>query len=244
MKKISFIILIALASVFVSCSKEDVVTEVQSIEDTFKFSKSVTVYTSDSLSNVEFNLSSDDQDFLNEVARCIRINATDEDLSKVSDEQTATVGHSSITADDNAFEGSERSINISVIKTNSKYSTIETYLVKDEESTLKTAFLPHQNTYQHDVEESVNPYCAIQFYYYQGDSCGIIAIPVHKETWLGGWGTRNDLKLHMWLLGDNNEYYHSPYNDNDPTYRHGFKVTTNGGYESNYKFKYANFPIQ
>jgi hypothetical protein len=242
MKKNSFIIFIALATLFVSCNKEDAINEVQSVSDIFTHSKSVTVYTSDSLSNVEFKLSSDDQDFLDETARRIRINATNEDLSEISSLQVPLVG-SSINATNEALDESERFISISIVKTNSKFSTIETYLDNGNENALKTAFLPSNNTYQHDVVESVNPYCAIQFYYYHGDSCGIVAIPVHKESWLGEWKTRNDLKLHMWLPEDNGIYYHSPYNDNDPTYKHGFKVTTNGGYESNYKFKYANFPI-
>lgn len=221
MKKNRHIILIAFVISLISCSKVE--DQIQTEEGSFVYSESVTVYTDNKLSSVDLILSSDDESLINEIKDCIKLN-DHIDLEDFKSHKLSAEQNADFTKSLDNYVQIRSELNIEIVEINSETGVIEIELINP--SKLK-AVLPYLYTFGYEAVESVSPYAAIRYKYNSSDVTGIFVEPRHKETWLSGWGYKEEYNEHLHEYFEHNELVQSPWNDNDPTYKHGFRVTSN-----------------
>jgi len=224
MKKISFLFLIVLATLFVSCSKEDA-TISEKLE--ISYSDTIEVFSADKLSSMIIAVSSNNNELLEDMKNSLMIDTdidADEFISSINSinlkseelNETSSV-QSNISAD----------VSVSIIKINTDLKVIG---LCGKDVDLKSVPLIKTYTHHHDCVESEYDFF-VKYKDGSGSQYGIDIYMGHKDCWLCSWEMPGG---YTHVFGGEEEYA-NPWNRHKSVYKLGADIVTDLGRVGNYE---------
>ena len=221
MKKISFLFLIVLATLFVSCSKEDA-TISEKLE--ISYSDTIEIYSDDSQSSAIVVVSTNDKESFEETKSSLML-ITELDSSGFTN---ATNTSDSISIDSDP--GIE--VFIDIVKINSTFKTIG-FGHKDMGLKSYTTEQPSKHTYEYTCIESDADMFA-RYIDNPNSSKGVAGRFGKKECMLCGWDYPSSIDFWWYGSGQTGYYAANPSNGLSHVWKLGVKITTDLGKDDNY----------
>jgi hypothetical protein len=223
MKKYCFIILIAIISVFASCSKEETAIQTgDGIQENFLKSDTIEIFSEDNQSSALVVISSNDaesfEDAKNSLILITDLNVTKNLVVKKDEKQVETPVNSGIE------------VQLDILKINTSLKTIG---IGAKGNSFKDGNLPSAHTYTYTCIES-DWFLNVRFNYNSQSAKGILVKMGHLDCWLCGWNYPDSEWTHYFESAHHHLIVSNPWNGQNDIYKLGARVVTDLSENQNY----------
>lgn len=222
MKKISFLFLIVLATLFVSCNKEDATI---SDKTEISYSDTIEVFSADKLSSVVVAISSNDAESFNDLLNSLTVLTDIEDIDDFNDLKSQEINETSLSEN---YVSSNIDVSVDILKINTELKAIA---LGRKDIGLKSIAIAKPHTYHYSCIES--KYLFYVRYNHNGASeLGLKVYMGHLDCMLCSWEMQNYLLFNS--PQQNQQLIANPWNAHKSVYKVGANLVTDLGDSENF----------